>query len=248
MKVYISSLIPKLARFSKKLDDTALLVNKHWVVIDEVHSIKTIYIFRKNNELLISTNGKVKKAKWDYIGNNSILIDIGEDSYLFKHGFFDENVLALKIESSDEYAFLVNEQSYEKANTISKLHAYLSKKYLDTNLVPAPIEQPKPITKVTAPIQTLPTKPLVKTIDPEKLKHRQQSEYYWSMVYGVFMLLIFAGLAIPSLYVSTFTYQHEDKFIFWLSFLFGAAMSALFVGMIPNFLRLRKEYFASKRR
>lgn len=87
MKTYFLDLIPKLQRFSQKLDDLTRLTNQHWVVVDEIANSKNVYIFRTNNDLLISQNGKVEKAKWEYLGNNSLLIDKKEDSYLFKHGF-----------------------------------------------------------------------------------------------------------------------------------------------------------------
>jgi hemin uptake protein HemP len=96
MKTYISDIIPKLQRFSRKLDDLTYLTNQHWVVVDDINNIKSVYIFRTNNQLLISNNGKVSKANWEYLGNNSILIDKNDESYLFKHGFLDENILALK--------------------------------------------------------------------------------------------------------------------------------------------------------
>lgn len=103
MKTFLSDIFPKLQRYSEKLDNLTLLTNQHWVCIDEL-SNKTVYIFRSNNDLLISTNGKVEKAKWEYLGNKSLLIDRKEETYLFKHGFFDENILALKVDSNEEYA------------------------------------------------------------------------------------------------------------------------------------------------
>lgn len=133
MKTYISDLIPKLKRYSQKLDNLTLLTNQHWVMIDDVTNVKSVYIFRDNNQLLISLNGKVEKAKWEYLGHNSILIDRKEDSYLFKHGFFDENILALKIDSRNEYVFLVNETRYNiEINTIDSVNHFLSQKYLNT--------------------------------------------------------------------------------------------------------------------
>jgi hypothetical protein len=66
MKTYISDIIPKIQKFSQKLDNLTLLTNQHWVVIDNVENEKNVYIFRQNNELLISQNGKVEKAKWEY--------------------------------------------------------------------------------------------------------------------------------------------------------------------------------------
>lgn len=127
MRTYIADIIPNLQRFSQKLDNQTLLTNQHWVVIDEITSGKTVYIFRPNNELLISKNGKVEKAKWEYLGKNSLLIDLKDGSYLFRHGFFDENILALKVDGKKEYAFLINEPIFEKGlNTIDNITNYLS--------------------------------------------------------------------------------------------------------------------------
>ncbi len=134
MKTFITDIFPKIQKFSQKLDDLTLLTNQHWVSIDLIITNKTVYIFRTNNELLISTNGKVEKAKWEYLGNKSILIDKSNESYLFKHGFFDENIFALKVDSSEEYAVFVNENKYDgELNSIEKVLDFLKKKYLDVN-------------------------------------------------------------------------------------------------------------------
>lgn len=132
MKTFVADIIPKIQRFSKKLDDLTLLTNQHWVVLDELTNFKKVYIFRQNGELLIVINGEVEKAKWEFLGQNSILIDlINDNSYLFKHGFFDENILALKIDSKDEYAILINENKYDgELNSISHVLKFLNGKYL----------------------------------------------------------------------------------------------------------------------
>ena len=134
MRTFIADIIPKLQRFSKKLDDLTLLTNQHWVSLDEIRDIKRVYIFRSNNQLLISSNGVVEKATWEYLGNNSVLVDTKGGSYLLKHGFFDENVIALKIDSNNQYAFLINETKYDKElNSIENVLDFLQKKYLDNN-------------------------------------------------------------------------------------------------------------------
>ena len=131
MKTFVADIVPKIQKYSQKLDNLTLLTNQHWVVLDELGKSKTVYIFRQTNELLISTDGIVEKAKWEYLGQNSILIDLKDQSYLFRHGFFDENVLALKIDSKEEYAVLINESKYlGELNTISAVLDFLSKNYL----------------------------------------------------------------------------------------------------------------------
>lgn len=131
MKTYLSDLIPRIKRFSQELDNITLLTNQHWVVIDELSNSKYVYIFRSNSELLIAQDGKVEKGKWEYLGNNAILIERKEGSYLFRHGFFDENVLALKVDGKEEYAFLVNENNYTgELNCLDKVSSFLEGKYL----------------------------------------------------------------------------------------------------------------------
>lgn len=132
MKTYFSDIIPRIQKFSQKLNNLTLLTNQHWVVIEGINQSKTVYIFRQNNELLISKNGIVEKARWEYLGQNSLLIDRKEDSYLFKHGFFDENILALKIDSKNEYAFLVNESKFEEElNSLESIVEFLNQKYIE---------------------------------------------------------------------------------------------------------------------
>jgi len=83
----------------------------------------------------VSTNGKVEKAKWEYLGNKSLLIDKKTESYLFKHGFFDENILALKVDSSEEYAVFVNENKYDgELNSIERVFDFLKRKYLEPSI------------------------------------------------------------------------------------------------------------------
>jgi len=135
MKTFISDIIPRIQKYSQKLDNITLLTNQHWVVIDDINNAKTVYIFRPNNELLISKNGKVEKVKWEYLGNNLLLIDRKDESYLFKHGFFDENILALKIDGKDEYAFLVNETKFDRElNSLENILSFLSKKYIESDV------------------------------------------------------------------------------------------------------------------
>lgn len=135
MKTFIADIFPKIQRFSQRLDNLTLLTNQHWVSIDDILTSKKVYIFRSNNSLLVSTNGKVEKATWEYLGNKSLLIDKANESYLFKHGFFDENILALKVDSSEEYAVFVNENNYEgELNSIERVLDFLRRKYLDPSL------------------------------------------------------------------------------------------------------------------
>lgn len=115
MKTYIADIILKLQRFSQKLNDLTRLTNQHWVSLGDIDQAKRVFIFRPNNQLLISDNGIVEKGSWEYLGNKTLLMDTKKESYLLRHSFFDENrVVALKLDSTDSYAFFVNETKYHK--------------------------------------------------------------------------------------------------------------------------------------
>lgn len=134
MKTYITDIIPRLSEYSKKLDNLTLLTDQHWVEFDPSNKSKIVYIFKRNNELLHSSDGTVIRGKWEILGNNSLIIDIENKSYLLRHGFFDENILALKIDNKDEFLLLINEfKINNKFNSLNSLSEFLNNKYLDTS-------------------------------------------------------------------------------------------------------------------
>lgn len=132
MRTFIADIIPKIQRFSQRLDDLTKLTNQHWVSLGDIEQTKRVYIFRANNQLLISDNGIVEKGSWEYLGNNSLLLETKNESYLLKHGFLDENVIALKLDSTNSYAFFVNETKYHsELNSIVDVINFLENKYLN---------------------------------------------------------------------------------------------------------------------
>jgi len=133
MRTFILDIIPKIKKYSEKLDKLTVLTNKHWVMIDDDIKKKIVFIFReKDNQLLISDNGRVEKGNWEYLGNNSLLIDRSDGSFLFKHGFVDDYVLALKVDGKEEYALLVNEQRFDSnLNSLPSVLAFLNQTYIE---------------------------------------------------------------------------------------------------------------------
>lgn len=130
MKTFLADIIPSIQRYSKKLDDLSWLNNHHWVSLGDIHDEKKVFIFRSNKQLLISINGIVEKGTWDYIGNQSILIEIKNDSFLLRHGFLDEYIFALKLDGTQSYAFLINETKFNtELNTIQDVLSYLKMRY-----------------------------------------------------------------------------------------------------------------------
>jgi hypothetical protein len=134
MRTFIIDIIPKIQRFSQRLDDLTKLTNQHWVSLGDINESKRVFIFRSNNQLLISENGIVEKGSWEYLGNQSLLLETKAMSYLLKHGFFDDSVIALKLDSSNSYALFVNETKYYgELNTVEDILKFLDNKYLKSN-------------------------------------------------------------------------------------------------------------------
>lgn len=155
MRTFFLDIIPKIKKYSQKLDKLTVLTDKHWVVIDDELKTKIVFIFReKNNQLLISENGKIEKGNWEYLGNNSLLIDRSEGSFLFKHGFIDDYVLALKVDGKEEYALLVNEQKFDnRLSSLSSVLSFLNQTYIEqkgSKSITIPVLSPTSENKVQA--------------------------------------------------------------------------------------------------
>ncbi|MCF8272970.1 MAG: hypothetical protein K9I95_03980 [Flavobacteriaceae bacterium] len=96
MKLYIKNLVNRLSRFSEKLDNIEMFVEKKWVLIDEEGNQQT-FIFERDGDLVMSLNGQVKMGKWKYYpAARSIKIDRITDQILLNQAFFDKAVMILK--------------------------------------------------------------------------------------------------------------------------------------------------------
>lgn len=170
MRSFFLDIIPRIQRFSQSLDHAVSITNKHWVLIDQNINRKVVFIFReKDNQLLISEDGKIEKGSWDYLGNNSLLIDRKDGCYMFKHGFIDDTVLALKVDGKDEYALLVNEQKFEEnINSIERIIYFLQTTYVDQ------IQQ----RKLTLPENTQNLSANSSSVEPIKLEKEFAPEHY----------------------------------------------------------------------
>jgi hypothetical protein len=148
MKYYISDIIPSIKRYSKKLDEDALLLNHDWVLFNDTLESRTNYIFRRNEELIITEKGIGKRTIWQNIGNQRLLIE--QDGMLLQFNvFFDEVFLILNLNDTDTYAFLINENKLKKRfNHLFQINDHLDRKYQITQQ--PPIQEPKNMTYIVS--------------------------------------------------------------------------------------------------
>lgn len=114
MKTYFLDTLNRYKRFSEKLDAKTILCNKSWWIFNDSGE-KEIYIFQEDGSLIISFNGKVTHATWQYIpANKSLVISTPKESYMLHPAFVDENIFALQQDGTNKFAFMIDES--QKAN------------------------------------------------------------------------------------------------------------------------------------
>lgn len=133
MRAYIANVLPRLQKYSARLDNLALFTDHPWIQIDESGD-RTVFVFRsEGNELLISKNGNVNTCSWEYLDYmNSLLVEANGKKTLYNQGFMDEAVMILSKDGQSDYLLLANENKVQERDA-EKILANLSRKYLTTN-------------------------------------------------------------------------------------------------------------------
>lgn len=109
MKTYIENLLPRIKQYSQDLDRKEIFIDIPWITIDDDLN-KFKYIFKRNGELVMSSNGQTKIGKWEYLAlAKSLLIDRIEDKILLNQYFADTAVMALKMDDTEKSFILANE-------------------------------------------------------------------------------------------------------------------------------------------
>ncbi|MFW5701128.1 MAG: hypothetical protein ACOCWM_05500, partial [Cyclobacteriaceae bacterium] len=130
MKEIINYYLRSLASSSESLKKKSILVEKPWALIDEDGEIQKL-IFKRDNGLILSKNGKVTEGNWEYYPEaKALLINRVNDKILLKEQYIDENVMILKKDGTDNDFFaLANENSLPNYNIIDYLHSLKKRKF-----------------------------------------------------------------------------------------------------------------------
>lgn len=144
MKTFILDIISKITSYSKELDDKSLIINKKWILVDESDE-KSSFIFRENNQLLISKNGIIQKSSWDYITNDLVSLEIKNINYLFTPSFLDENLFILKLDGRNEYVVFINENKVQGIiNSLQQINDFIDTNYLNNKKENKSYKTPNP--------------------------------------------------------------------------------------------------------
>ena len=116
MKTYLFDTFNRYKRFSEELDAKTILCNRSWWVFNDSGE-KEVYIFNTDGTLIIAVSGKVTNATWQYIAaNKSLIISGNNQSYMVKPAFFDNQIFALQVDGTNDYAFLIDDNNLPSTN------------------------------------------------------------------------------------------------------------------------------------
>ena len=121
MKTFILSIPNNLRLTNQSLDARAVLRDKTWVVFND-DGVKQVFIFQKKGKLIVSTNGVVTYATWEFIpANCSIVITTDGASIMYHPVFIDEVIFALQQDGTNSYLFMIDEANRVNFHPITLL-------------------------------------------------------------------------------------------------------------------------------
>lgn len=130
MKTYLFDTINRYKRFSEELDAKTIICNKAWLIFNDSGE-REVYIFNTDGTLIISVSGRVTNATWQYVSaNKSLIISGNNQSYMVRPAFYDNQIFALQVDGTSEYAFLIDENNLPSTTirTLSDLKEHFAEK------------------------------------------------------------------------------------------------------------------------
>lgn len=127
MKTYLMSIPDSIKGISDKLNIKALLCDKSWVIYND-EDTKIVFIFEKSGSIIISQNGVVEKAKWEYVkANKSILIENNGQTLLLHPTFVDDILFIMQQDGTNLHIVMIDEKEVERLmlKTLEAINKYL---------------------------------------------------------------------------------------------------------------------------
>ncbi len=116
MENYIKNIIPKIKQYGKLLSQKEYFLNKSWLLINDKEDVIQ-FTFKKNGELIVSTNGDAVKGKWELLASNKILLESTVSTLQLENLFFNKDIIVLLKPSKTEDLFiLINEEVLKNKN------------------------------------------------------------------------------------------------------------------------------------
>lgn len=129
MRTYLINTIGQIPTTNRQLDYKSTLKTNEWVVFNDKQGDVEKFLFLDGDKLLVSLNGKTAYSKWQYMKvNSSLVIDDGDNKYMFKIIVCNKDIILLNVDSTDSCSFLINTKSEALENcTYKEIQWYLKK-------------------------------------------------------------------------------------------------------------------------
>lgn len=122
MKTYVLDILNRIRRKSEELDAKTILTNKAWKIFNDDGDEETIY-FLENGKLRVSINGITTSGTWElFVEDKSvhIMYEGQKNGILLKPKFDANGVLAMQLDGTNNYSFLIDKKS-DNLNNIKTL-------------------------------------------------------------------------------------------------------------------------------
>lgn len=131
MNNFLYNIVPNLEPFDYSLHHDEQFINQEWILVNGIKNTTAKYVFKPNNQLVISKNDEVITTRWSFINSNFISITTEEGLVLIKAYYKDKDTLVLNQKASEDYSFFINANNYNVTiNNKSDIEKYLKEKYL----------------------------------------------------------------------------------------------------------------------
>lgn len=128
MNTFILNIPDSIKKMGEKLNAKSSICDKAWEVYNE-DNVKLVFIFNHDGTLLISTNGNVENASWQYIkANRSIILKSADGASMFLPTYFDDVLLVLQKDGTDDCLLLLNTDERAISKTLLAIKDYLNQK------------------------------------------------------------------------------------------------------------------------
>ena len=130
MNDYLHNTIPNLKPFNFEHHHDSLFINQQWVLVNGISNKKSIYTFKADNVLEISTKDNEIKTSWNINIQNTFTIETEDGSITVEAYFKDDDILVLNNQEKEEFALYINTTKYEdELNSIEDINTFLREKY-----------------------------------------------------------------------------------------------------------------------
>lgn len=133
MKLYLFDTINRYKRYSETLDVKTKICNRPWIVFNDGGE-KEVYKFKEDGTINIVLSGRVTRGTWEYDPTDkTIIISASDQSYMVHPGMYDDMLLALQVDGTNECSFLIEENNSQDfaPKTYSELMLYFEEKEME---------------------------------------------------------------------------------------------------------------------